>query len=450
MTHDDTALDSAIDPISGANIGLRMPSLLLPAPEVPLASWSVIACDQHTSQPEYWQETARLVGDKPSTLHLVLPEAHLGDGDRDAAVAAINRRMAAYVDSGVLVRQPPGFMLVERFSGRGTARRGLVAALDLECFDYRAGAKTLIRSTEGTDAGRLPARIAVRRDATLETSHILVLLDDPLGTVIEPLFERQRGRPAYDFELMQGGGRVRGWHLRGEDDIAGIAPALAGLRRDEPPLLYAMGDGNHSFAAARAVWEALKAQGAGADHPGRYALVELVNVFDEALHFAPIHRLLSGIDAQRLLAAMADHFKGSGWRHEAIVDVQRWQSAAAEPQSGHCIPYLAGSEGGPEFGVISIAKPQLGLAAASLQQFIDRFIAAEPADRAPQVDFIHGDETLRQLANAPGKVGFLLPPMNKHDLFRTVARDGATPRKTFSLGEAHEKRYYLECRRIRP
>ena len=429
-------------------IGLHAPSLLLPAPEVPLASWSVIACDQHTSHSAYWQETARLVGEQPSTLHLVLPEAHLGDGDRAAAVAAIHRRMNTYVESGVLVQQPPGFMLVERFSGRDTARRGLVVALDLECFDYREGAKMLIRSTEGTDAGRLPARIAVRRDATLEAPHILVLIDDPLCTVIEPLFERQRGRPAYDFDLMQGGGRVRGWHLGSEDVIAGIANALAALRRDDPPLLYAMGDGNHSFAAARAVWETLKAQGAGADHPGRHALVELVNVYDEALHFAPIHRLLTGVEANRLLAAMAEHFSDSGWRREVCADLRHWQRSAAEPQTGHCIPYLAGSDEGPEFGIVSIAEPQLGLATASLQHFIDRFLAE--AGGKPQVDFIHGDDALRHLAEKPGSIGFLLPPMDKHDLFRTVVRDGATPRKTFSLGEAHEKRYYLECRRIQP
>lgn len=429
-------------------IGLHVPSLLLPAPKVPLASWSVIACDQHTSHSAYWQETARLVGEQPSTLHLVLPEAHLGDGDRTAAVAAIHRRMEDYVESGVLVQQPPGFMLVERFSGRDTARRGLVVALDLECFDYREGAKTLIRSTEGTDAGRLPARIAVRQDATLEAPHILVLIDDPLCTVIEPLFERQRGRPTYDFDLMQGGGRVRGWHLGSEDVIGGVANALAALRRGDPPLLYAMGDGNHSFAAARAVWETLKAQGAGADHPGRYALVELVNLYDEALHFAPIHRLLTGVDANRLLAAMAEHFSDSGWRREVCADLGHWQRSAAEPKAGHCIPYLAGSDEGPEFGIVSIAEPRFGLATASLQQFIDSFIG--DASGKPQVDFIHGDDTLRQLAERPGSIGFLLPPMDKHDLFRTVVRDGATPRKTFSLGEAHEKRYYLECRRIQP
>ena len=437
------------------NIGLHVPTLLLPAPQVPLASWSVIACDQHTSQPEYWHETARLAGDHPSTLRLVLPEAHLAGGDRAAAVAAINARMQDYTESGVLVEQPPGFMLVERQTGRETPRRGLVVALDLECFDYRAEARKLIRSTEGTDASRLPARIAVRRDASLETSHILVLIDDPERTVIEPLFERGANgasaarEPAYDVELMQGGGRLRGWRLDDEETIAGIAQNLARLQCGEPPLLYAMGDGNHSFAAARAVWEALKAEGAGADHPGRYASVELVNLHDQALHFAPIHRLVTGVDPATLFAAMADHFAAAGLQRESFSDRESWLRAQRDlhQRQGHCLPYLSVEE----FGIVAIRSPQFHLAVASLQSFLDAFAAAskaEPEAAQPSIDYIHGDQTLEELARAPRNVGFLLPPMNKHDLFPTVVKDGATPRKTFSLGEAHEKRYYLECRRI--
>ena len=170
-------------------VGLHVPTLLLPRPDVPKETWAVVACDQFTSQPEYWQRTRELVGDKPSTLHLVLPEAHLGQGDREQAVTAINGRMASYLANDVLREQPPGFMLVERDVGRATPRRGLLVALDLEHFDYSEGAQTLIRSTEGTDAGRLPARIAVRQDAPLETPHVLVLIDDPQHTVIEPLFK---------------------------------------------------------------------------------------------------------------------------------------------------------------------------------------------------------------------------------------------------------------------
>ncbi len=427
------------------DIALHVPTLLLPKPEVALQSWAVIACDQHTSAPEYWEETERLVGDSPSTLRLVLPEARLGGGGREAAICAINRRMSEYLAAGVLVEQPPGFMLVERDVGRAEPRRGLVVGLDLEAFDYRAGARTLIRSTEGTDPNRLPARIAVRRDAVLETPHILVLIDDPAGAVIEPLFERVWA-PAYDFDLMQGGGRVRGWHVADGEAIDTVATAMRGLRRGDPPLLYAMGDGNHSFAAARAVWDEKKAGGAAADHPGRFALAELVNIHDRALEFEAIHRLLdvgAGADAEHALAALVARYADAGCVRSTAADVADWQrcrqAAAAEP--GHHIPYRTATEQ----GIVTVPAPRFTLAAATLQAFLDEYAKAHPD---ASVDYIHGDDTLTALAAQSGRVGFYLPSMNKNALFETVTRDGATPRKTFSLGEAHEKRYYLECRLI--
>ena len=423
-----------------SDIALHVPTLLLPRPDVPLASWSVIACDQYTSQPGYWEDVRRLVGDAPSTLDLVLPEAHLGTGDGEAVIVGINRRMAAFLDDGVLVAQPPGFMLVERDVGRPAPRRGLVVGLDLERFDYRPGTRELIRSTEGTDRNRLPARIAVRRDAPLETPHILVLLDDPGRTVIEPLFEFDLPL-AYDFELMQGGGRVRGWRVDGGGMIDAIAARIADLRRGDPPLIYAMGDGNHSFAAAKAVWEDLKPS-VHAQHPARYALVELVNVHDDALAFAPIHRLVERVAPRALFAAMARHFESAGFGRETFADRDAWGRACRTPGAGHRIPYVAGEE----LGLISIENAGFRLATAALHAFLDAYLDAH-ADAA--IDYIHGDDTLAELAAGAGRVGFMLPAMDKHDLFKTVIEDGATPRKTFSLGEAHEKRYYLECRRIR-
>lgn len=423
-------------------VGLHVPTLLLPRSDVPKETWAVVACDQFTSQPEYWQRTRELVGDRPSTLHLILPEAHLGQSDREQAVTAINGRMASYLANDVLREQPPGFMLVERDVGRTTPRRGLLVALDLEHFDYAAGSRTLIRSTEGTDAGRLPVRIAVRQDAPLETPHVLVLIDDPQHTVIEPLFKLPL-RQAYDFALMQGGGQVRGWHVEEQAAIERIAAALGRLRQGEPPLLYAMGDGNHSLAAARAVWADLKTSGAAADHPARHALVELVNVHDPALEFAPIHRLLD-CEPAPLLVAMARHFADAGFECREF-EREDWLAMRDRPATDgrHVLPFLAAER----CGVVTIAKPKHTLAAATLEAFLDRFRADHPQ---AALDYIHGDETLLRMANAPRRIGFLLPAMDKHDLFETVVRDGATPPKTFSLGEAHEKRYYLECRRIRP
>ena len=428
------------------DIGLHVPSLLLPAPDIALETWAVIACDQHTSEPDYWTETRRLIGAAPSTLDLVLPEALLAEGDRDAAIATIHANMERQLAGGVLVEQPPGFMLVEREVGRGSPRRGLIVALDLECFDHRQEARELIRSTEGTDVRRLPPRAAVRRGAALETPHILVLLNDPDDTVIEPLFEAP-GTAAYDFELMQGGGRVRGWPIQDEIRIEATATRIAALREGEPPMAYAMGDGNHSFAAARVVWEELRDAGAPADHPARFALVELVNIHDSALAFEAIHRLVAEVEPGALLTAMEEQFSGAGFALDRHGSLAEWNEARARATAGHAIPFVQGTASGTAFGLARIESPDAQLAATTLQRFLDDRLPTLPG--TPDLDFIHGEDTLRGLvAGRPDRIGFLLPALDKHELFASVTRDGATPRKTFSLGEAHEKRYYIECRRI--
>lgn len=426
-------------------IALHVPTLLLPRPGIPLTAWSVIACDQYTSQPEYWEETRRLVGETPSTLDLVLPEAHLRHRDPEETIGRINRRMARFLADGTLVEHPPAFMLVEREVGRSEPRQGLLVALDLERFDFADGARELIRSTEGTDPARLPARMAVRRHAPLETPHILVLIDDPDGTVIGPL-SRCDLPVAYDFELMQGGGRVRGRWVADEKLIGTTASRLAALIRGDPPTLYAMGDGNHSFAAARAIWQESNERGpAGTEHPGRYALVELVNIHDPALCFEPIHRLVDGIEPQELAQGMTRHFADQGVRHRTYPDEGIWRRVCAvEPATDfHFLPYRTATT----FGVVEIEAPALKLETATLHAFLDPFLAQHDG---ASVDYIHGEAALADLCRTEGRIGFVLPAMDKHDLFASVVEEGATPRKTFSLGEAHEKRFYLECRRIRP
>ena len=423
-------------------IALHVPSLLLPRADIPLATWSVIACDQYTSQPEYWSQVRRLVGDDPSTLHLVFPEAYLESACREHTIAGINQRMQVYLKSGVLVEQRPGLMLVEREVGRAAPRKGLVVTLDLEQYDYRDGAQKLIRTTEGTDQSRLPPRIQVRENAPLETPHIMVLIDDPQQTVIEPLGAKDL-KPAYDFELMLGGGRLRGWHIDDGTLIDEIAGHIARLACGAPPMIYAMGDGNHSFATARAVWERLKAEAEDErqimNHPARYALAELVNVHDEGLEFAPIHRIVFGVDVADLLRAMAE----GGFSRRTFTGRDEWEAACREVAVGHHIPYVSGTER----GLLSIAEPRFQLEVASLQAFLDCYLDAHPRAR---LDYIHGEDVLEQLAAEPDSIGFFLPTMDKRDLFKTIIMDGATPRKTFSLGEAVEKRYYLECRRLVP
>ena len=426
-------------------IALHVPTLLLPRPGIPLPAWSVIACDQYTSQGEYWEETRRLVGETPSTLDLVLPEAHLRRGDQEETIGRINRRMARFLADGTLVEHPPAFMLVEREVGRSAPRQGLLVALDLERFDFSEGARELIRSTEGTDPARLPARMAVRRHASLEVPHILVLINDPDETVIGPLSRCQLPQ-AYDFELMQGGGRVRGRWVSDGKLIDATASRLGALVRGDPPMLYAMGDGNHSFAAARGIWDESKEQGSTeTDHPGRFGLVELVNIHDPALCFEPIHRLLDGVEPQELLQAMTRHFADQGVRHRTYPDEGIWRLVCAvEPRTNmHLLPYRTATT----FGVVEIEVPHLKLETATLHAFLDPFLAQH--DQA-SIDYIHGEGALADLCRAEGRIGFVLPAMDKHDLFASVVEEGATPRKTFSLGEAHEKRFYLECRRIRP
>ena len=429
-------------------VALHVPTLLLPRADIPLETWSVIACDQYTSQPEYWEEVRRIVGADPSTLHLIFPEAHLESADRKQAIAGIKQRMQAYLKSGVLVEQRPGFMLVEREVGRAAPRKGLVVALDLEQYDYRDGAQKLIRTTEGTDQSRLPPRIQVREKASLETPHIMVLIDDPQQTVIEPLGEENL-KQVYDFELMLGGGRLRGWHIDDGTLIDEIAGCLSRLACGEPPLIYALGDGNHSFATARAVWERLKAEAEDEcqimHHPARYALAELVNVHDEGLEFAPIHRVVFGVDAADLLRAMETHCTEWGFSRRNFTDRKEWETACREAAvgPGHHIPYMSETER----GLLSIARANFQLEVASLQAFLDRYLDAHPHAR---LDYIHGEAVLEKLAAEPDSIGFLLPAMDKRDLFKTIIMDGATPRKTFSLGEAEEKRYYLECRRLVP
>ncbi|MDT8442279.1 MAG: DUF1015 domain-containing protein [Desulfuromonadales bacterium] len=439
-----------------AKLAIQAPEILLPRPDIDLAKWAVIACDQYTSEPEYWQEVDRLVGDAPSTLRLTFPEVYLEEADAEARIAAINCSMDAYLADGLLAAQPAGFVLLDRKTAHAPSRKGLMVALDLEQYDYRPGSKTLIRATEGTIVDRLPPRIRVRQNASIELPHIMVLIDDPERTVIEPLFAEQLPE-LYDVELMQNGGRLRGWQVAEPRLLAQVGEALARLAEperfrqryavdDQEVMLYAMGDGNHSFATAKAIWEQLKAEAADPaaimDHPARYALVELVNLHDPGLEFEAIHRVLFDVDPTDLLSA-ADRFfaaAGTPCRFQTMPDQARAE-ATAEAALGHAIP-LSTAAG---WGLLSVDQPNLTLVVATLQSFLDDYLGQRPTTR---IDYIHGAETVSRLGQRPASVGFLLPAISKHDLFRTIVRDGALPRKTFSMGEADEKRFYLEARKI--
>jgi len=437
-------------------IGLQVPKILLPKAGTDMQRWAVIACDQYTSDPAYWQRLEQQAADGVSTLKLVFPEVYLEESDGDRRIAAINRAMEEYLADGSLVEQPPGFILVDRKTSAVESRKGLIVALDLEHYDYTKGAQSLIRATEGTILDRLPPRIKVRENAPIELPHIMVLIDDPDKTVIEPLFS-EKLPTVYDFELLENGGYLKGYRVDRSELINQVVNALEKLadpdayhekyKTDGEVMLYAMGDGNHSFATAKAIWEKLKAEADDPaevmDHPARFALVELVNVHDPGLEFEAIHRVLFDVDIARLKKAMEQFYSDAGTPFTFIpcADLAAAQRVAAERSGEHAFPAVLASQ----FGVCVVANPQYTLVVATLQAFLDHYLEENPAVR---VDYIHGEQTVTELGRQSASAGFYLPSISKHDLFKTIAHDGALPRKTFSMGEADEKRFYLECRKI--
>jgi Protein of unknown function (DUF1015) len=431
----------------------RIPRLLLPREGIDLRRWCVIACDQYTSDATYWARVADEVADAPSALHLIYPEVFLARDDKPERVARIQSAMRRYLDQGLL-REHAGSVLVQRTLPDGRVRRGLMLELDLEHYDHTPASTTLIRPTEGTMVERLAPRVEVRLDAELELPHVLVLLDDPQRTVIEPLVAAQeRLQSLYDTALMQGGGRVSGRALDAEAHahVVGSLRALAdagafarrhGLPASTPPMLFAVGDGNHSLATAKACWDRIKGA-TGPEHPARWALVEVENIHDPALEFAPIHRLLCGVEGD-IVQALRSHFgdrvrvidqPGAAAMRAALADAPRSQHAAGLVRPGG------------RLSLVVIDAPTAPIDVATFQGFVDALIAQGGAGA---VDYVHGDDALAQLAAADGCAGLHLATLGKSELIGRVARSGPLPRKSFSMGEADEKRFYLEARRIRP
>ncbi len=432
------------------DIGIQIPQIYLPKKGTNLTKWAVIACDQFTSEPEYWQEVEKLVGKALSTLNLVLPEVFLEKPGEAGRIESIQAAMRAYLDKGIL--QPrEGFIYVER-TALGRTRRGLVLCLDLEHYDFTKGSASLIRATEGTIVERLPPRMKIRTGAALELPHILVLIDDPQRTVIEPVQKAKGGlEKLYDFDMMLGSGHLTGYAVS-EALEAQVVDALRGLARpevfaakysvgtDKPVLLFAMGDGNHSFATAKAVWERMKPE-VGLDHPARYALVEIENVHDEGLEFEPIHRVLFGLK-KNIFASLKAHF-GADFSYTPVVSAEEMVRAVDSAHGARQAIGLVG--GGKAFGVVEIGNPSSNLPVGTLQAFLDVFMKENGADK---VDYVHGAQVTCKLGAQTGNAGFYVPGMDKSDLFKTVILDGALPRKTFSMGEAKEKRFYMEARKI--
>ncbi len=398
--------------------------------------WACVACDQYTSEREYWREARAFVDGTPSTLDLMLPEAYL---DMEAeAIPAINARMREYLENGTLVCHENSMIYLERVQSDGKVRRGIVGAVDLEQYDYNKGSVTLTRATEGTVLERIPPRVAIRRGAAIELPHIMILIDDKDRTVVEPIAKKAESYAvAYDFDLMAQSGHVKGYYVD-EADFDGINEALNGLCSDgvmeekygvdAPALLFAIGDGNHSLASAKALYEEIKAEiGAEAamTHPARFALCEIVNLHDEALEFEPIYRVAFGVDRAEFVSELEAHLASL----DGDLEAQSFELVVGE-----------------EIKTVVCKKPTAQLPVGTLQVFLDEYVKSH---EGVVIDYIHGIDSTKTLAKKENAVGMLFEGMSKDMLFKTVICDGALPRKTFSMGHAADKRFYIECRKIR-
>ncbi len=403
-----------------------------------MEKWAVVACDQYTSEPEYWDKTYESVGDSLSTLHLILPEIYLNEPDVEKRISNINKTMNSYLSDDVFEEYKNAFFYVERIQSNGILRQGIIGMIDLEEYDYSKGSTSLVRATEATVLERIPPRIKVRENASIELPHIMILIDDEDKTVIEPIGEKTDSmKLLYDTPLMQNGGSIKGY-LVNDNDIETIEKAIDRLGeaqafeekygiKNTPPIVFAMGDGNHSLATAKAFYEELKAKNPDKDlsnHPARYALVEIVNLHSKALEFEAIHRIVTNVDTDDLLEKMKEKLALSA---EGNEDEQSF------------VVVLKG--GGKKY---YIKNPTSNLTVGSLQGFLDEYLAESNAE----IDYIHGTDTLKRLVDSDNKIGFVLPDMSKSELFPTVIKDGVLPRKTFSMGHAEDKRYYIECRKI--
>ena len=411
-------------------------NILIPK-NVDMHKWSVVACDQYTSEPDYWNEVTNIVGDSPSTLNLTLPEIYLEDKDVEDRIKKINENMKKMIDDDLFTEYKDSMIYLERTQNDGKVREGLMGIVDLEDYSYEKGSQTLIRATEKTVIERIPPRMKVRENALLELPHIMILIDDDKKEIIESLKNKVTDNDVvYDFDLMQKGGHIKGYKLSDSDANEVIIKLEKLADKDsfeakynvhnKGVLLFAMGDGNHSLATAKACYEKLKesmSEEEYLNHPARYALVELVNLHSPALEFEAIHRVLFDIDTEKFLDELYKYYdineEGNGQKFELVTkDFDR---------------------------VLYISNPKSNIAVGSIQIFLDEYLQ----NNKGKIDYVHGEDVTKELGSKPNNVGIIFDAMDKGDLFKTVILDGALPRKTFSMGHSHDKRFYLEARKIK-
>ncbi len=415
-----------------SDLGFAVPDILIPQQGSDLKKWAVIACDQYTSEPEYWKSAEGEAGDAPSALNLVLPEVYLGTDEETKKLESIARTARKYLDDGILQSLGTGFILTDRSTSLHPSRKGLMAAIDLEGYSFEPGNKNICRATEGTVLSRIPPRIRIRANSPLELPHIMILIDDPEGITIEKAFAMAKEEgitPLYDTDLMLGSGHITGTFIPDGSAVAdSIVNGLAALKNaNSDGLLFLVGDGNHSLASAKAHWENIRkdlSDEEKQDHPARYALAEIVNIHDKGLDFEPIHRVIFNISSDEFIRKANEYFKDSG------IEINSPSDGA---QSFTVV------SGGKEDITVSLSNPPHTLAVGSVQMMIDSL--------GLECDYIHGEDSVRKLADS-GNTGILVPAISKDTFFSTVEKEGVFPRKTFSMGEAFEKRFYLEAKKI--
>ncbi len=417
------------------NTAFHNADILIPNNSIDMNKWAVIACDQYTSEPEYWETTAENVGGNPSSLNLILPEIYLESNDVAERIENIHSAMDEYISNGIFTEYKNAIIYVERIQSNGIVRKGLIGAVDLEEYDFSKGSTSQVRATESTVIERIPPRIKVRQGASLELPHIMILIDDPDNTVIESV-DKSAMTKIYDTQLMQNGGSISGYLVPESEQIR-IDKALSALAEPDtfnkkyqldnaPVLLYAMGDGNHSLATAKEFYEQLQKANPDKDfsnHPARYALAEIVNLHSDALKFEAIYRLVYDVDCDKLINGLTESLALS---HETA---EQWVEIVCNGESDKLYIHNASSN----------------LSVGSLQNYLDGYIK----ENGGKIDYIHGIDNVKTLALKHNGIAFILPDMDKSQLFPTVIKDGALPRKTFSMGHADDKRFYMEARKIK-
>ena len=426
-------------------LGVKIPKILLPK-KLDIKTWATIACDQYTQDKGYWQQVYSIVGSNPSTVKITFPEVYLGESGRQERIQNIKNEMQSYINKGIFAPPQEECIYLERTTRYGRIRHGLVVSIDLDTYEWKPFSKALIRATEATIVERIPPRMEIRKEAIIETPHIMLLVNDPNHILVEGIGKRvKKNKPLYQGELMMNSGSVRGWSVSNEYDIEYFRASLqkiaeANTEKDGSIFLFAVGDGNHSLATAKATWEAYKKS-----HPGikncsmKYALIEIVNIYDTGLTFEPIHRVLFDINSDDLVNHIGENLGG---KIEYLNNFNDLKNRVDNSKSD--LGFIFESNGKIQFVFMKTDIKELPI--SQLQPAIDQFLIS--CNKKGSIDFIHGADELLRLGSQSGITAIYLPPIDKDSFFATINGKGPLPRKSFSMGEADEKRFYLECRQI--